>query len=166
MKRRVKKAICAALLSVLMLSSYSMEIFAATPQETTAAEVEVMDAQVVSSTQLPEVVPYATVFADASITVSFSSAGMHITICTGMNGIASVVGVKNIVVERKTDWFGWQVGAGADGGEVYNATTAYCTMTYTGAVVGETYRVSCIHYGDVDGYRELESQTSGYECRY
>ncbi len=166
MKRRVKKAICAALLSVLMLSSYSMEIFAATPQETTAAEVEVMDVQVVSSTQLPDVVPYATTFVDASITVSFSSAGMYIVCCTGMNGTASVVGVKDIVVERKTDWFGWQVVAVASGGEDYNCTTVSCSMIYTGAVVGETYRVSCIHYGDVDGYRELESQTSGYECRY
>ena len=166
MKRRVKRAICAALLSVLMLSSYSMEILAASPQDTNATEVVQMDTQVVSYTQLPEVVPYATTFADASITVSFSSAGMHITICTGMNDIASVVGIKDIVVERKSGWFSWETVAVASGGEDYNVTSVACSMTYTGAVVGETYRVSCVHYGDVDGYRELESQTSGYKCQY
>ncbi len=166
MKRRVKRAICAALLSVLMLSSYTMEIFAASPQDTNAAEVVQMETQVVAYTQLPEVVPYATTFVDASISVSFSSEGMHITICTGMNDIASVVGVKDIVVERKSGWFSWETVAVASGGEYYNETTIVCSMTYTGAVVGETYRVSCVHYGDVDGYRELESRTSGYKCQY
>ena len=166
MKRRVKRAICAALLSVLMLSSYTMEIFAAAPQDTNVANVVQMDVQVDSYTQIPEIVPYATTFADASITVRFSSDGMHITICTGMNDIANVVGVKDIVVERKSGWFSWETVAVASGAELYNETTIVCSMTYTGAVVGETYRVSCVHYGDVDGYEELESQTSGYKCQY
>ena len=82
-----------------------------------------------------------------------------------MNDIASVVGVKDIEVHRKK-LFVYEVVAVADGGEVYNTTTALTSMVYTGAVQGEKYRVVCTHYGDVDGYRELDADTDWVTCNY
>ena len=171
MKRRMKKSIFSVLLTLLLMCNFSIEVLAAEQNDCLVEEVLLesniaqLDCEVIGYNQLSEIVPYATTFVDASITISFDSAGMHITICTGMNDIASVVGMKDVEVHRKT-LFGWELVAVSDGGEVYNLTTAVCSMTYTGAVKGERYRVTCTHYGDVDGYRELEAETDWVTCNY
>ena len=172
MRKRTRNSICSMLLSLIMLSTYCMQAFAMPQQNDISSEivqlegdVVQLDCEVVGYNEEYQIVPYATAFADASITFSFGEEGMHISICTGMNGIASVVGVKNIEVHRKR-LIGWEVVAVADGGEVYNTTTALTTMVYTGAVEGEKYRVSCTHYGDVEGYREMDSQTDWITCHY
>lgn len=172
MLKKVRKSIYSIVLSLLLVSSFSIETFAAVQQSddfVKGVQVEnsvvQLDCEVFGYYQLPEIVPYATTFVDASITISFDSEGMHIGICTGMNGIAAVVGSKNIEVHRKT-LFGYELVAVADGGEVYNTTTALTSMVYTGAVRGEKYRVICTHYGDVEGYRELENETDWVTCNY
>lgn len=172
MLKRVKKSLGSILLSLLMVSSLCVETLAASQpnsefEDITKLENEVvqLDCIVVGHNQIPTSVPYATFFADAAITISFDSEGMHIDICTGMNGIASVVGAKDIEVHRKT-LFSYEVVAVADGGELYNVTTVLNSMVYTNAVQGEKYRVVCTHYGDVDGYREMYAETDWVTCNY
>ena len=172
MHKRIKKSFGAWILSLILMVSLSMEVFVVefhnnSLEKSSQLEGSIvqLDCEVIGYNELPDVVPYATYFADASITISFNSEGMHITICTGMNGIASVVGVKDIEVHRKK-LFGYEVVAVADGGEVYDTTTAITYMVYTGAVQGEKYRVVCTHYGDVEGYRELEADTDWVTCNY
>ncbi len=172
MHKRIKKSFGAWILSLLLMVSFSMEAFAVDFHNTSlekSSQLESsfvqLDCEVIGYNELPDVVPYATYFADAAITISFDSEGMHITICTGMNGIASVVGVKDIEVHRKK-LIGYEVVAVSDGGEAYNVTTGVCSLLYTGAVQGEKYRVVCTHYGDVDGYRELEADTDWVTCNY
>ncbi len=172
MKKRVKKSLVSILLSIFLVSSFCMEAFAASQQNSGLEEINQLESdvvqlecEVVGYNETSAIVPYATYFADASITISFDSEGMHITICTGMNDIASVVGMKDIEVHRKK-LIGYEVVAVADGGEVYDTTTAITSLLYTGAVQGEKYRVVCTHYGDVDGYRELEAETDWVTCSY
>ncbi len=172
MRKKVRKSFYSVLLSVVMLSHFSLEAFAVSQHSDSVSEViqfenEIvkLDCEVIGYNQFSEIIPYATTFVDASITISFDSEGMHIGICTGMNGVASVVGVKDIEVHRKK-LFGYELVAVADGGEVYDTATALTSMVYTGAVQGEKYRVVCTHYGDVDGYRELYAETDWVTCNY
>ncbi len=172
MYKRVVKSLSSILLSLLIVSNFCMEAYAASQENNIIEEraqlereVDQLECTVIGYSQVPEIVPYATFFADASITISFDSEGMHIGICTGMNGVASVVGVKDIEVHRKK-LFGYELVAVADGGEVYDTATALTSMVFTGAVQGEKYRVVCTHYGDVDGYRELYAETDWITCNF
>lgn len=96
----------------------------------------------------------ATTFNDTAINVSCSSSGMYVAIHTSMTKEASVVGVKDITVDRLINGT-WVTVATSAGGEVYNNVGCVVSFTYTGAVYNATYRVTCVHYADVDGYREL-----------
>lgn len=107
----------------------------------------------------------ATTFLDTSFVVECTSAGMDITIHTSMTKEASVVGVKDIVIERKVG-LGWVTVATATGGEVYNSAGCAVTLLYEQAIYDETYRISCVHYANVDGYRELEHVSGNIKFIY
>lgn len=163
MKKSMYKLICSLAMAIIMISNMNVRAFAASDL---IDEIEVLEVEVSGRNDvLPEMMPYATTFMDASITISFDSEGMYIDICTGMNGIASVVGAKDIEVHRKT-LFSYEVVAVADGGELYNTTTVLNSMVYRNAVQGQKYRVVCTHYGDVDGYREMYAETDWVTCNY
>lgn len=101
-----------------------------------------------------------TSFGDATISVSRDSQGMVICITTMTNGVASIIGVKDIKVKHKV-WWGWDTVATSTGGCVYNNAGMSCTLHYADAIQGDTYKISCVHYADVDEYRELPNETSG-----
>lgn len=166
MQKKVKRSICSILLALIMISNFTIEVFAIEQNSSVVEEVVQLEAEVTGYNQFYESVPYATTFVDASITISFDSEGMHIGICTGMNGIASVVGVKDVEVQHKTGWFTWETVAVSTGGESYNTTASLCSLVFQGAVKGESYRVKCVHYGNVDGYREMEAETDWVTCEY
>lgn len=107
----------------------------------------------------------STTFIDTSIDISFSADGMFVAIHTDMSKTASVVGAKDIEIQKK-GLFGWTTVATSSGGEAYNVGGCVVSFTYTGAEYEEIYRVTCTHYGDVDGYRELYHETLGYTCIY
>lgn len=172
MQRKLRKSFGSVLLSIILMGCFCMETFAASQQNcglqgTSQLEsnIEQLECETIGYSDLPTIVPFSTYFADAAITISFDSEGMHIDICTGMNDIASVVGAKDIEVHRKK-LFGYEVVAVAEGGELYNVTTVLNSMVYTGAIQGEKYRVVCTHYGDVDGYREMYAETDWVTCNY
>lgn len=163
-----KRIIGFVVAAVLMLGVNPVEVSAAFVNEekvqTQANEIEVLQATITGSNEMPEIVPYATVFNVASVSAVYDEAGMHIDIITTMNGVASVVGVKDIEIQKKTWYGGWTTVATSTGGESYNVMTSVCSLTYTGTVAGETYRVVRTHYGNVDGYRELSGETGGFLC--
>ena len=108
--------------------------------------------------------PRSTTFIDTSITIGYDEEGMHVAITTDLNGVGSVVGAKDIKVQIKNG-SSWTTVATSTGG-VTNATGCIINVTYPDAVKGETYRVTCIHYGNVDEYRELYHETEGSKCIY
>lgn len=162
----MKKAIVSMSMILLLALSFGGDVKAASISDLVVDEatVEVIEANVLGGNDSSEIVPYSTVFNEASVSVFYDTTGMHISICTSMNGTASVVGVKDIEVQRKTWYGGWTTVATSTGGESYGVTTSVCTLTYTGTVEGESYRVIRTHYGNVDGYRELYAETSGFPC--
>ncbi len=169
MRKFMGKSLCSVLLCLIMLSGFNIETFAASDEENNLSKVVQLDNGVVQLdcevsgyVEMPEIVPYATTFVNASITISYDSQGMYVDICTGMNDVASVVGVKDIEIQKKV-LFGWETVAVSSGGESYNVTTSVCTIFYDNAVEGQTYRVRCIHYGNVDGYREMEAESGGFK---
>ena len=75
MLKKLRKSICSILLSLLLLSDFSVEVMAASQQSGSCNEmiqgesnVIQLDCEVFGYNQLPEIVPYATTFVDASIT--------------------------------------------------------------------------------------------------
>ena len=162
---KLLKRITCALLSIILVNlSFAVPVFAA--EESSVVELEAT----VTANYGDGVVSYAdsrsTTFSDTSIYISYSSEGMHIVICTDLTMTASVVGVKDIQIQKKGLLGTWTTVATSDGGEVTNASGCVTTLDYAGAEYGETYRVTCIHYGNVDGYRELYHETVGAKCVY
>lgn len=128
------------------------------------AEVEVMEAVLIEDTDLPGgVMPY-TMLADCIITASKCSEGMAIDISTGVVGKASVIGVKDVKVKKKTWYGGWETVAVSDGREAYNRTNMGISLIYKGAEEGATYKITCVHYADVNGY--IEHTNDGSEFVY
>ena len=91
---------------------------------------------------------------------------MYVVIHTDLNKTGSIVGVKDIKIQKKNILGIWTTVATSSGGEVTNASGCSVSVTYPGAVKGETYRVTCVHYGNVDEYRELEHETEAITCAY
>ncbi len=122
-------------------------------------EVEVLYATLIEDFEpSSEISPY-TMLADCIIGVSCASDGMHIDISTGVVGTASVLGVKDVKIQKKTWYGGWKTVAVCSGSESYNRGTMGINILYENAEKGATYRISCIHYGDVNGYTEGENVT-------
>lgn len=128
------------------------------------AEVEIMEAVFIEDPDLPGgIVPY-TMLTDCVITASKCSEGMAIDISTGVVGTASVIGIKDVKVKKKTWYGGWETVAVSDGKESYNRTTMGISLIYKGAEEGATYKITCVHYADVNGY--IEHTNDGSEFVY
>lgn len=107
----------------------------------------------------------ATTFINAGVAISCSSEGLLLEFVTSTNKEASTIGVKDIVIQKKV-WYGWStVAVAADGGEKNTSMSVYRVL-YRDAVKGTTYRVTCNHYADVDGYRELADDTGEFVFTY
>lgn len=167
MKKRLKRFLSIALAAVILISLPCTEARAAEEIQTVADDVVELEAHVKNvEYQAPDFSFYAVTFNDAAITMSFGSSGIVIDFETTMNREASVVGVKDIKIQKKV-WYGWTTVATSNGAEGYNRYGCTVEIIYSGAEIGETYRVSCVHYGTVNGeYRELANETSGFVFTY
>lgn len=124
--------------------------------------VEILEAIVVEDLDLSsEINPY-TMLADCIISVGGDSKGMHIDISTGTVGTASVLGVKDIKIWKKTWYGGWDLVAVSSGGESSDRTLTGVTITYANAVKNATYKITCVHYGNVDGYTEFANDSGEF----
>lgn len=129
-------------------------------------EVEVLEAVLTEGIHSESGISPYTMLADCIITASCASDGMHIDISTGVVGTGSVLGVKDVKIQKKT-WLGkWKTVAVCSGSESYNRGTMGISILYEHAEKGETYRISCIHYGDVNGYTEYENVTGEFVFTY
>ncbi|MBQ8230779.1 MAG: hypothetical protein IJZ34_02440 [Lachnospiraceae bacterium] len=158
------KKITSLLLSAIMLSTLFINVaFAA--ESSNKVDIVALNAVVQEYTPNINSAARSTTFSDATIDVTFSSSGMSITISTSTTMIASVVGVKDIEIQLKSG-SDWVTVATSTGGELKDTLGCAVTLTYTGAIYGEYYRVVCTHYGDVDGYRELYHESAAMRCIY
>lgn len=141
----------------LVVGSLDFKSVAAAPDDLSMdgnAEVEVMEAVLIDDSDLPSGIAPYTMLTNCIITASKCSEGMAIDISTGVVGKASVLGVKDVKIKKKTWYGGWETVAVSDGRESYNRTTMGISLIYEGAVEGATYKITCVHYADVNGYIE------------
>lgn len=174
MKRAVKKM--QKILGVLVMAA----LLAETPGFTSVAaavdslpersgenaEVEVLEARVIEDIDWSFGISPYTMLADCTIGVSGASDGMHIDISTGAVGLASVLGVKDVKIYKKTWYGGWDYVAYSSGGESKNCTTILVNILYENAVKDATYKITCIHYGDVNGYTEGSNDSGAFVYTY
>jgi len=124
--------------------------------------VEVLEATVVEDLELSsEINPY-TMLADCIISVGEESDGMHIGISTATVGTSSVLGVKDVKIWKKTWYGGWDLVATSPGGESQNRSTMGISIVYKNAVKNATYKITCVHYGNVDGYTEFANDSGEF----
>lgn len=152
---------------ILLVGNLGFTSFAADvarPEQNVDAEegIEVLEATIVEDMDLSSGTSPYTMLADCIISVTGDSKGMHIGISTGVVGTGSVLGVKDVKIQKK-NWLGlWTTVAVCDGGESYNRGTMGIDILYANAERGATYRILCVHYGDVDGYTETENNSGAF----
>ena len=159
-------AMAVLLAGIASFSSVAAETNVLTDGIEEEGEIEVLYATLIED-DIPsfEVSPY-TMLADCIIGVSCASDGMHIDISTGVVGTGSVLGVKDVKIQKKTWYGGWKTVAVSEGREAYDRGTMGISLLYENAEKGATYRISCIHYGDVNGYTEYENVTGDIVFTY
>lgn len=164
-KKKIQLVISLALTAMFLACVPCTEVAAAETNVVDVDKVEVLEATVYELPGDQINVGLRTMLAQCIISVSSSSEGMLVDITTGATGIASVIGVKDIKIQKKV-WYGWSTVAVSSGGEANDCASMGCSVLYTGAVKGETYRVTCVHYADVDGYEEGENNTGEFVFTY
>lgn len=176
--RKMKKVapsgyrVLAALVAVTLLvgmsqfTSFAMSTNAIELSSQGSGVVEILEATIIEDYELvSEIVPY-TMLADCTITASGASDGMHIDISTGTVGTASVLGIKDVKIYKKTWYGGWDLVAVCSGGESYNRAGMGISILYENAVKDATYKITCIHYGNVNGYIEGENDSGPFVFTY
>ncbi len=129
-------------------------------------KIEVLEAKIIENIEISsEISPY-TMLASCIITTRGASDGMHIDISTGTVGIASVLGVKDVKIYKKTWYGGWDLVAVCSGGESYDRGSMGISILYENAVKDAKYKITCIHYGDVNGYIEGENDSGEFTFTY
>lgn len=157
----------ALIMSILLASTYVIISTAAESSEPPGSTeevgpVEVLEATVIEALDWSQGISPYTMLTDCTISVSGDSEAMYIGISTGVVGKASVLGVKDVKIYKK-GWFGiWDLVATSSGGESYDRSTMGITITYANAVKDATYKITCIHYGNVNGYTEGENDSGAF----
>lgn len=93
------------------------------------------------------------------ISVSSASNGVRITITTKATASASQIGAKNVVLQENVNgtWKNINISGGYD----TNTDTYSGSTTYTSAIKGRSYRVSCTHYAVFSSGTKTLNNTSG-----
>lgn len=164
MKKALRMIMSVAVMAAMLAGNVQLTCQAAENEgmEIVEENPEVLEAKVIDIED--EAVPY-TALAQCIISVSGHDDGMYIDITTGAIGKASVIGVKDIKIQRKF-WYGWTTVATSNGGEINDHTMMGVCITYANAVKEATYRITCIHYADVNGYTEGENDTGAFVYTY
>ena len=163
--KNVLKVLSFVLVAMVMVSAFSLEVNAAEKVVIENEKIEQMET-VITEERDASGNPYARTFlVNCIIAIKNSSDGMLVEFITDATQTASLLGVKDIKIQNKV-WYGWKTVASSTGAESQNVGGFGCHVLYTGAELGETYRVSCVHYGTVDSYTEVENQTEGFVFTY
>lgn len=153
-----------ALAAMLLVAVPGVEALAAEEIVTVSPDVVEMEEFMTEVESKPGISLYATILT-SNFGISFSSYCITMSISPQANRTASVVGVKNIKLQKKV-WYGWDVVATGAGGEVYNATSMYWNGYYYSPEYGATYKVTYTIYANVDGYAEADIEKGNYVCSY
>ncbi len=170
MKQVVKRILGMVTAAALFAGIPGMSVLTAHAEEMPDAGetsgVKVLEATVVEEAEWPsEAIPY-TMLAQCIISVSCNEDGMHIGIMTGAVGTASVIGIKDVRIQKKGLFGTWTTVATCSGHEATDRGTTSVDIVYKNAVKGATYRILCIHYADVDGYTEGEGNSGEFVFTY
>lgn len=169
MKRRLQKMMGLTLAAVFLLCVPCSQVQAAsgdsdgeiiTEDDAVELEITVYETEDLAGRPMP-----CTMLCDCFILIGCSEDGLSLDFSTGANQTASVLGVKDIKIQKKV-WYGWNTVAKCAGYEVHDRASSGATIIYTDAKFGATYRVSCIHYGTVDEYGEVENVTDPFVFEY
>ncbi|MCM1325929.1 MAG: hypothetical protein NC094_06135 [Bacteroidales bacterium] len=162
-ERALQRAFATVLTAVLLLGIPCFSVEAA---EAGAGESAPVWLEFMADEGLEEDGPVCyTLLTGCDVLFASHSDGLYIHISTGASRKASVVGIKDIVVEEK-QLIGWKEVAVSDGGEDYNVYSFGGSFTYEGAVYNKKYRVTCTHYATVDSPAELYHETDPYTYNY
>ena len=163
-KRRVRRFFCTALAALFLVSAPCTQALAA-EADAGYEEVQVLEASVYALPVDENTPSLQTTFGNCIISVSGSDSGMIVDITTESGAVASVIGVKDIKIQKKV-WYGWQTMVASSGGEVGGVSRMGCSILYEGAEKGETYRITCVHYANVDGYIEASNDSGAFVYNY
>ncbi len=163
-KRRVRRFFCTALAAMFLVSAPCTQALAA-EVDTGYEEVQVLEASVHALPVDENTPSLQTVFGNCFISISGSDSGMLVEIQTESFGVSSVIGVKDIKIQKKV-WYGWQTVATSSGGEVSGVSRMGCSILYEGAEKGETYKITCVHYANVNEYKEGTGDTGAFVYNY
>ena len=88
---------------------------------------------------------------------------LYMEFITASNVTASEIGIKDVKVQQKVGIF-WNTIASGSGAYVTDDDIIVASSTCSSVVKGETYRVSCTHYGYLNGvYHSVVNTTDGYK---
>lgn len=165
--KKIKKIATVALATMLFVSVPMVRVEAASQYGTEKESVEKLEAvvKVVSEEDFKQNVNARTAIYNCLINVICSSAGMHVDFVVDTDGTASVIGIKDIKIQKKV-WYGWKTVATSEGAEGYNIGSFACSILYSGAEYGQTYRITCTHYANVDGYTEVKNEIDSFVFTY
>lgn len=167
MRKAVRMMLSLVLSATLLAGAPGLTLLAAETSdlesvESTESSPEMLKAEIMSDTDSN--MPYTMLY-NCIISVSGDDDAMYIDITTGASGVASVIGIKDIKIMKKV-WYGWSTVAVCSGGEHNDHTMIGLTITYENAVKDATYRITCVHYADVNGYTEGENDTGAFVYTY
>lgn len=163
--KKVVKALCFGLAAMIMVNTFTLEVSAAETITIANEEIEQMKTVITTERNASGNPMARTFLVNCTIAIKNSSDGMLVEFITDATQKASLLGVKDIKIQKKV-WYGWKTVATSTGAESQNVGGFDCHVLYTGAELGETYRISCVHYGTVDSYTEVENQTEGFIFTY
>lgn len=166
MIKKVTRVLGMAFALVLFVNGTTLEANA-TEVQSVESEVENLDTAIIDIVNEGQQTnsQTRTFLSNCSIMVRNNSAGMLVEFMTNATQTASSIGVKDIKIQQRV-WYGWKTVATASGAESYNTASFGCAVLYSNAQVGETYRISCVHYGTVDTYTEVDNETEGIVFTY
>lgn len=169
--KMMRKILCVLTITMLLGEAFGFTSMAASTEDLSKSvdggiEVEVLEAVIMDDIDMSSGINPYTMLASCIIGVRGASDGMHIDISTGVVGTASVLGVKDVKIYKKTWYGGWDLVAVSSGGEAYDRTNMGITILYENAVKDAKYKITCIHYGDVNGYIEGENDSGEFTFTY
>lgn len=164
---KLVKMMSLVLSALLLVNAPLLEASAAEYGAESGEEIVELDATIIDKVSDTSAINpnVRTFLVNCFLNIYSSSDGMLVEMSTDTTKVASVIGVKDIKIQKKV-WYGWKTVATSSGAESKNTNTIALSVLYEDAEYGETYRVSCVHYGDVDGYTEVKNQIDSFEFIY
>lgn len=160
---KLQRIISTLIIAVLCVEMSGFVSHAAETDETEeGVEVEVLEAQVIEGVEWPSDISPRTMLINCKIIVGRKADGMHVDLTVGTSKTASVLGVKDIKIWKKNGKGNWDLVATSSGGESYNCASGGVSITYPNAVLGATYKITCVHYGDVNGMEEYSNDSGEF----